>query len=185
MFIWTRRMHFWQFCCNNLIKQPIVFAKNSRMLKKCLVFPEKKTFFQKFLWWRRRRFRKEGQRNSAKSKKLLAQNHELTKKIPNLYFSTKRSSGRVNTVQSTSESSKFKYCSLEMYFSSKIYSAEPVPILETLLRKWKKCERISVKLSLHTQSAVLERTQSSSCFLPEVPEHVPQNMELKNLLFST
>ena len=107
------------------------------MLKKCLVFPEKKTFFQKFLWWRRRRFRKEGQRNSAKSKKLLAQNHELTKKIPNLYFSTKRSSGRVNTVQSTSESSKYKYCSLEMYFSSKIYSAEPVPILETLLRKWK------------------------------------------------
>ena len=102
------------------------------MLKKCLVFPEKKTFFQKFLWWRRRRFRKEGQRNSAKSKKLLAQNHELTKKIPNLYFSTKRSSGRVNTVQSTSESSKYKYCSLEMYFPLKFTPQSQCPF-------WRPC----------------------------------------------
>ena len=73
------------------------------------------------------------------------------KKNPKPYFSTKRSSGRVNTVRSTSESSKYKYCSLEMYFSSKIYSAEPVPSLETLLEKVKKIAREFLSNSLSTR----------------------------------
>ena len=65
-----------------------------------------------------------------------------------------------------------------MYFSSKSFSAELESSLETLLRNWKKTERMSVKLSLHMLSANLEKTESNSCFLPEVPEYYSQNMEL-------
>ena len=57
-----------------------------------------------------------------------------------------------------------------MIFSSKSFSAELESSLETLLRNWKKTERNSVKLSLHTLRAVLEKTETNSCILPEVRE---------------
>ena len=49
----------------------------------------------------------------------------------------------------------------------------------------KKSERSSVKLSLHTVSAVLERTECKSCFLPEIPESFSQILELLVKLFAT
>ena len=72
-----------------------------------------------------------------------------------------------------------------MSFYLKIFSAELVSCWETLLKTEKKSERVSVKLSLHTLSAVLERTECKSRFLPEIPEYFSQILELMNKLFST
>ena len=49
----------------------------------------------------------------------------------------------------------------------------------------KKSERSSVKLSLHTVSAVLERTECKSCFLSEIPENFSENLELLVKLIAT
>ena len=65
-----------------------------------------------------------------------------------------------------------------MNFSSKSFSAELESSLETLLRNWKKTEKNSVKLSLHTLRAVLEKTESNACILPEVREKFSQNKYL-------
>ena len=72
-----------------------------------------------------------------------------------------------------------------MSFYLKIFSAELVSSWETLLKTEKSSEGISVKLSLHTLSAVLERTECKSRFLPEIPEYFPQILELMNEHFST
>ena len=67
----------------------------------------------------------------------------------------------------------------------KIFSAELVSSWETLLKTEKNSEGISVKLALHTLSAVLERTECKPRFLPEIPEYFSQILELMNKLFST
>ena len=72
-----------------------------------------------------------------------------------------------------------------MSFYLKIFSAELVSSWETLLKTEKSSEGISVKLSLHTLSAVLERTECKSRFLPEIPEYFLQILELMNEHFST
>ena len=72
-----------------------------------------------------------------------------------------------------------------MSFCLKNFSAELVSSWETLLKTEKKSEVISVKLSLHTLSAVLERTECKSRFLPEIPEYFSQFLELMKKLFST
>ena len=50
---------------------------------------------------------------------------------------------------------------------------------------WKKSEGTSVKLSLHTLSAILERTECKSRFLPEIADYISHILELMNKLFST
>ena len=72
-----------------------------------------------------------------------------------------------------------------MSFYLKIFSAELVSSWESLLKCEKNSEGISVKLSLHTLSAVLERTECKSRFLTEIPEYFSRIMELMNKLFST
>ena len=72
-----------------------------------------------------------------------------------------------------------------MSFYSKIFSAELVCSWETLLKTEKKSEGISVKLALHTLSAVLEGTECKPRFLPEIPEYFSQILELMNKFFST
>ena len=71
-----------------------------------------------------------------------------------------------------------------MSFYSKIFSADLVSSWETLLKTEKNSEGISVKLPLHTLSAVLERTECKSRFLLEIPEYFSQILELMNKLFS-
>ena len=72
-----------------------------------------------------------------------------------------------------------------MSFYLKIFSAELVSSWETLLKTEKISEGISVKLSVHTLSAVLERTECKSRFLPEISEYFSQILELMNKLFFT
>ena len=72
-----------------------------------------------------------------------------------------------------------------MSFYLKIFSAELVSSWETLLKTKKISEGISVKLCLHTLSAVLERTECKSRFLPEIPDYFSQFLELMKKLFST
>ena len=72
-----------------------------------------------------------------------------------------------------------------MSFYLKNFSAELVSSWETQLKTEKNCEGLSVKLSLLTLSAVLERTECKSRFLPEIPENFSQILELLNKLFST
>ena len=47
LFFWTRRKQVSHFCWKNLIKKPNVFAHKSRMINKCVVFPEKKHTFRR------------------------------------------------------------------------------------------------------------------------------------------
>ena len=72
-----------------------------------------------------------------------------------------------------------------MSFYLKIFSAELVSSWETLLKTKKISEGISVKLCLHTLSAVLVRTECKSRFSPEIPECFSQILHLMNKLFST
>ena len=70
-----------------------------------------------------------------------------------------------------------------MSFYLKIFSAELVSSWETLLNTEKNSEGVSVKLSLHTLSAVMERTACKCRFLPEIPEYFSQILELMKELF--